>query len=64
MYVTHLPCEDCAKYIAAHNDHTNFKITRLVYGKRYPENIPDVVVGQRYIIMMEGGIPRIEQYQL
>lgn len=66
LYVTHLPCDNCCKYIADHNarDYPYFKIKRVVYGKAYPVNISDLELCEKYTNLMKGGVYSVEQFEV
>lgn len=60
LYVTHLPCESCAQYIAAANGMLgSIKITEVIYGKKYPYDIEPALLAQRFKILTDGGVELI-----
>lgn len=66
LYVTHLPCVDCAKYIAHINkdkEH-NLNIKSVIYGRKYPENICEAELIERYKILLEGGVVNIGELEV
>lgn len=65
LYVTHLPCAECCKYIASNNSGLmDITVRSVIYGKLYPDDISDTVLKERFKILRDGGVVNIGELKV